>query len=268
VRIPAAELEDLALVVTALGAYAEDLILVGGWAHRLFGLHPWARARDWEPLRTNDVDFAVPLDLKERKTLLSALLEQAGFQVDVKSIHTKPPLTRYRRSNLLVEFVADLKGSATTRKGEAKDVEARAGITAERLRYVYPLQLRPWSPPAGAGPAVLAAVRVANPVTYLFQKILVNSRRSPPKDGGDLVYVADTLDVFGDHLDDLASEWASVLPLLHTKHVQAFREAGAALTKPGDVHRRAERAAAAIGRPRPAADLAALVQFLLARVFP
>jgi hypothetical protein len=254
VRIPAAELEDLALVVTALGAYAEDLILVGGWAHRLFGLHPWARARDWEPLRTNDVDFAVPLDLKERKTLLSALLEQAGFQVDVKSIHTKPPLTRYRRSNLLVEFVADLKGSATTRKGEAKDVEARAGITAERLRYVYPLQLRPWSPPAGAGPAVLAAVRVANPVTYLFQKILVNSRRSPPKDGGDLVY--------------LASEWASVLPLLHTKHVQAFREAGAALTKPGDVHRRAERAAAAIGRPRPAADLAALVQFLLARVFP
>lgn len=183
-------------------------------------------------------------------------------------MYTRPPLTRYQREGgLPIEFVADLKGSATDRKGNPKEVVAVAGITAEQLRYVYPLELRPWSPAEGVGPPVLSAVRIANPVTYLFQKILVNARRQPPKDGNDLLYIADTVDMFGDALTVLRDEWVAVRPHLDASHVQTFQKAARALTKHADVHRRASLVAQSIGRPRPRTLFAETVRTLLETIY-
>jgi hypothetical protein len=42
----------------ALGPYLGELVVIGGWAHRLFGLHPMARAPGFQPLMTEDADIA------------------------------------------------------------------------------------------------------------------------------------------------------------------------------------------------------------------
>lgn len=266
-KVDPAELQALASSLAALGPYLEDVVLVGGWAHRLFHLHPWARPREFAPLATNDVDFAVPARTPPRESTLSSLLAAAGYEARHKSIHTRPPLVRYQRADgVMIEFVADLKGSAHDRKGNAKDVLEVAGITAEQLRFVYPLLVRPWTP---TGHPVLGQVRVANPVTYLFQKLLVNASRLPPKDANDLIYVVDTVDVFGDHLDALQVEWRALVAAgtIPTAHAKRFHAAAAALSSPGEVHRRAATIATAIGRPRSAEELAAVVALLAAQVF-
>jgi hypothetical protein len=270
VKVDPAELHALAGSLDALGPYLEDLVLVGGWAHRIFHLHPWARPLAFAPLATNDVDFAVPARTAPREPTLASLLAAAGYEARHKSIHTRPPLVRYQRADgVMIEFVADLKGSAHDRKGNSKEVLEVAGITAEQLRFVYPLLARPWSPSPLPGFPVLGRVRVANPVTYLFQKLLVNASRLPPKDANDLIYIVDTVDVFGDHLDALQAEWRAVVAAgtVPAGHAKRFHAAVAALSRPGDVHRRAAIVAGAIGRPRSAEELAAVVALLAAHVF-
>lgn len=264
-KIDPRELEELRSVVGALGPYLEELVLVGGWAHRMFRLHPWARERDFEPLTTRDFDFAIPPTARVQPAgPISSLLEQAGYKPQHKSIHTRPPLMRYQKAGLQVEFVADLSGGRTNREEDAAVVEV-AGVTAEQLRFVYPLQLRPWSP---VDPA-LSRLRVANPVAYLFQKLLVNARRADrDKAAGDILYVSDTADLFGDHFPDLSREWKDGLePQLHSKHISMFRKAAKALASPGEVHRRAAEIAATIGRPRSAEVLAQTVEIVLGSVF-
>lgn len=243
---------------------------MGVWAHRLFHLHPWARPRPFAPLATNDVDFAVSPRAPRRGPTLGELLVAAGYAPQHKSIHTRPPLVRYQRSDgVMIEFIADLQGSAHDRKGNPKDVLEVAGITAEQLRFVYPLLVRPWSPSAPAGAPILARARVANPVTYLFQKVLVSAGRQRPKDANDLLYLADTLDVFGDHLDELAAEWRAIVAAeaIRPTHVKRFQAAARGLSKVGDAHRRAARVAAAIGRARAPEELAAIVDLVASQLF-
>lgn len=230
-KIDPRELEELRTVVQALGPYLGEVVLVGGWAHRMFRVHPWARERDFVPLSTQDFDFAIPPTARVHAPgPISSLLEMAGYKPQHKSIHTKPPLVRYQKAGLQVEFVADLSGGTTSREDDSAVLEV-AGVTAEQLRFVYPLQLRPWSPTDQD----LSRLRVANPVTYLFQKLLVNGRRaSKEKAAGDLLYVADTADLFGDRFPELAGEWKDAIePLVHTKHVTQFRKAAKALSSPG-----------------------------------
>lgn len=54
-------MEDLAAfarLITALGPWLGDLVLVGGWAHRMHRLHPLAQLPAYLPLRTRDADLA------------------------------------------------------------------------------------------------------------------------------------------------------------------------------------------------------------------
>ena len=109
--IPPEELKEIAGVLDAVRPYLGELVLIGGWAHRLFRLHPLARARDFEPLTTEDVDFAVPSEFRKKNAEpLSKLLEGAHFKPVHKSIHTEPPLVRYEsEAGLLIEFLANLE---------------------------------------------------------------------------------------------------------------------------------------------------------------
>lgn len=264
-RIDQRELDELQSVVQAMAPYLDQIVLVGGWAHRLFQMHPWARERDFVPLTTRDLDFAIPASAREvAPGPLSSLLEQAGYKPLHKSIYTRPPLMRYQKeAGLQVEFIANLSGGRTHREEIAAVLEV-AGVTAEQLRFVYPLEVRPWSP---AVPE-LRGVRVANPVAYLFQKVLVSPRRSSrDKAAADLLYVADTADLFGDHLGELAAEWSEVARQLHPKHVATFRKVAKVLSSPSDLHRQAAEIAVAIGRPRPPDALAQVVEQIMRAVF-
>lgn len=55
-------------------------------------------------------------------------------------------------------------------------------------------------------------------MTFIAQKILVRSKRSPPKQAQDALYIHDTLELFGGELEGLRSLWEKdIRPKLHPK---------------------------------------------------
>ena len=52
--------DKFAQLVDAIGPYLDRVVIVGGWAHRLFRNHPLAQALPYAPLMTRDTDVAIP----------------------------------------------------------------------------------------------------------------------------------------------------------------------------------------------------------------
>src|SRR6266478_3248182 len=47
-------------VWSRLSPWLDQVVVIGGWAHRLHRLHPAAQALDYAPLQTLDADVALP----------------------------------------------------------------------------------------------------------------------------------------------------------------------------------------------------------------
>ena len=48
---------------------------------------------------------------------------------------------------------------------------------------------------------------IANPVSFIAQKLLIHQERRPEKRPQDLLYIHDTLETFASHLDELRETW-------------------------------------------------------------
>jgi hypothetical protein len=86
-----------------------------------------------------------------------------------------------------------------------------AGITAQTLRYSELLLMSPWSVRVGpeSGVPVAAAVDlfVPNPTSFIVQKVLIHSDRRRDKRAQDVLYIHDTLELFGGSLAELHRLW-------------------------------------------------------------
>ncbi len=72
------DVEYFARSIEVLNPWLNQVVIIGGWAHRLYRLHPLAQSLDYEPLGTLDTDIAVPLNLPATgKQLRTRLLEGA-----------------------------------------------------------------------------------------------------------------------------------------------------------------------------------------------
>lgn len=61
-------------------------------------------------------------------------------------------------------------------------------------------------------------MQIANPVSFLAQKLLIHRKRDPGDRAKDILYVHDTLQTFGHRLEELRGEWmAGIVPHLHPK---------------------------------------------------
>ena len=63
-----AELKPFVRLIEALEPWLEQVVLIGGWAHRLYRLHPRAQTLTYPPLTTLDSDIAVPLQIEAKET--------------------------------------------------------------------------------------------------------------------------------------------------------------------------------------------------------
>jgi hypothetical protein len=52
-----------------------------------------------------------------------------------------------------------------------------------------------------------AGVRIANPVSFIAQKLLIRESRDREKQAQDILYIHDTLELFGGELEALREEW-------------------------------------------------------------
>ena len=95
---------------------------------------------------------------------------------------------------------------------------------SHQLRYVELLLHRPWT--VGVQEQLFSgAVKVANPVSFIAQKILIQGRRPSDDRAKDILYVHDTLQLFGSRLAELKREATSLSQRLQTRQRSALARA-------------------------------------------
>ena len=211
-------MEDLAnfvRLVEAIRPWLPHLVIVGGWAHRLHRFHPLATSQEYQPLRTRDVDLAFSLNAPLEGDLRDAL-KQAGFEEELSGEYT-PPVTHYHLgeedAGFYAEFLTVKQGSGVKRGGKSDLTILKAGITAQKLRHLELLLTGPWKVQVGVESKVpierAVDLVVPNPVSFIVQKLLIHKRRDADKKAQDVLYIHDTLQLFGASLDQLRTVWES-----------------------------------------------------------
>lgn len=214
---------SFARLIEPLRPWLGHLVLAGGWAHRLYRLHPLAHTPGHAPVRTRDVDFA----LSSRAPLAGDIGEALGAAGFTRTYlgEDAPPVTHYdldEDAGFYVEFLAPLEGSEIRRDGKRDIAVSLAGITAQKLRHLDLLLVAPWSVRIGPTTDVPlerpADILVPNPVSFILQKMLIHDRRRPEKRAQDILYTHDTLELFGGSLDELRGLWSDqIRPSMATK---------------------------------------------------
>jgi len=141
------DLANFAHMAEALAPWLENIVVIGGWAHRLYQYHPLAQPLDHPPLTTLDADIALPERIPgETEADMRDRLLAAGFEEEFLG-EENPPATHFRLgtdpTGFYAEFLTPLVGSEDKRG--RRDVTAKiAGVTAQKLRYVDVLMRSPW----------------------------------------------------------------------------------------------------------------------------
>lgn len=237
---PERDVAAFARLVEALRPQLTLLVFVGGWAHRLHRLHPYAQHLEYAPLTTRDADVAVPLRVLSEGNIRTQLIA-AGFQEQFVADH-RPPVTRYElgedAGGFYAEFVTPLTGGEHRRDG-TPDVTVRvAHVNAQKLRHLDVLFHAPWAIGLDRGSGFPfhqpTDVLVPNAASYIAQKALIHDSRRPDERARDVLYIHDTIETFGRSLEHLQTEWRDhVRPLLSRRAVRAVE--AAAGTMFGDV---------------------------------
>jgi hypothetical protein len=204
---------SIARLIEAIRPWSGDLVIIGGWAHRLYRFHPQASSPAYQAVQTRDADVAFSLDA-QLKGDIAAALRKAGFREDFRG-EDAPPLIQYRLGDedqgFYAEFLTSLRGSGVKRDGTPDATLAKAGVTAQKLRHLDLLLIQTWTvrldSTTGVPLAAPAEVRVANPVCFIAQKLLIRNERSSDKQAQDVLYIHDTLELFGSELESLRAEW-------------------------------------------------------------
>lgn len=227
-----ADLRDFERLAAALRPWLDTLVVVGGWAHRLHFEHQLAGKPGFQPVRTRDADVAFATDAKLGGNIAQAL-SAAGFAEDFSSDET-PPIAQYvlggSDQGFYAEFLTPLTGSGVRRDGREDVTIARAGIAAQKLRHLEVLMVAPWTFVIGGASATLpepVALRVANPAAFIAQKLLIHGARKANKQAQVILYIHDTLQLFGAQWTEIAGLWRErVRPTLSAKQRESIREAG------------------------------------------
>jgi hypothetical protein len=231
-----AEVEPFVRLIEALEPWLEEVVLIGGWAHRLYRLDPRAQGLTYPPLTTLDSDIAVPSRIEAKETSIRDRLLAAGFQEEFIG-EDRPPATHYHlagQGGFYTEFLSPLVGSEYGRKGERKTTREVGGISSQQLRYIEILLLAPWrirlSKTNGYGFASTKQVQVANPVSFITQKILIQYARDRKDRAKDILYIHDTIEAFSGNLAELRELFAKeIRPKLHEKRAREVSNAADAL---------------------------------------
>lgn len=207
------DLEAFARLLTAIRPWLGQLVVVGGWACRLHRFHGRAKTPGYLPVQTRDADLAFSPDAALAGDVRTALLD-AGFTEELLG-DISPPATHYglgeKDGAFYAEFLTSLSGSGIRRSGKHDDTLTKAGITAQKMRYLELLLIEPWSVRVGPGTGVPMAADldlfVPNPTSFIVQKLLIHADRPTDKKAQDVLYIHDTVEMFGGSLDELRRLW-------------------------------------------------------------
>jgi hypothetical protein len=203
----------MAKAIDALRPWRDNVVIVGGWAHRLHRLHPAATVPSYGAVVTRDADVAFD-SAGGLQGDIAAALQQAGFEKVLKGEHV-PPVSHFQLgeedAGFYVGFLTPLRGGGRRRDGSEDATLSAAGVTAQKLRHLDVLLTAPWridlDPSDHLPLAKSAYLNVANPVSFIVHKLLIHHLRLDRKKAQDLLYLHDTLDLFATSLPALNSLW-------------------------------------------------------------
>ena len=215
-------------LIIALEPWLGDIVIIGGWAHQLYRRHPSAQSVSYNPLMTLDTDIAVPCELPVRDEDIRKRLVDNGFVEEFLG-DAHPPATHYHlrdaSSAFYVEFLAPLTGSHYDRTGRSKATIDVSGVASQRLRYIDLLLIHPWSVDFEFDD-FRTKVQIPNPNSFLAQKILIHDDRASDKRAKDILYIHDTIEIFGSRLEELRLLWlGNIATTLSRKAARTVAEA-------------------------------------------
>jgi hypothetical protein len=231
------EFASFARLVESLTPWLDQVVIIGGWAHRLHRLHPLAQPLQYEPLATLDADVALPRRIRVAGDEIYQRLAANGFEAEFLG-HHRPPAAHYRLTDpgihFYAEFLTPLAGGAVGRRGKQNATQRVGGVSSQNLRYIEVLLAAPWSVALSAANGFPFAnetgLQIANPVRFLAQKILIHRRRNRDERAKDILYMHDTIDTFATRVDDLRAEWVgNIRRELHANSVRTVEGAAASL---------------------------------------
>lgn len=124
------ENDQFASLVDAIEPWLGEVVIIGGWAHQLYRIHPAAQKIDYVPVTTLDTDVAVPARLHVEGQDLCERLVANGFEEE-RLGEDKPPATHYclrsSQTGFYAEFLTPLIGSGHKRDGKVKATRRVAG---------------------------------------------------------------------------------------------------------------------------------------------
>lgn len=141
------ETASFARFIEALRPALPMVVVIGGWAHRLYRLLPDAMVQPGSPLMTHDADIAIDPALASEGFSIGANLAEAGFAPEPTG-DAVPPVTRYRagdKTGFYAGFVTPFQGSDNKRSGIPDITAGIAGVSAQKLRYLDLLLEAPWT---------------------------------------------------------------------------------------------------------------------------
>jgi Nucleotidyltransferase len=227
------EYEQFARLIASLEPWLASVVIIGGWAHRLYRIHPSAQQVTYVPLMTLDTDVAVPARLQVTGQNVRERLMANGFEEE-RLGQDKPPATHYRlgdaKTGFYAEFLTPLFGAEHGRDGKSKGTRRIAGVVSQQLRHLEILLYAPWTvgiDRSNGFPFVdPKQVQIANPASFLAHKVLIHNKRTRGKLAKDILYIHDTLEIFGERLGDMSREWDTKLkPRIHPKSVRKIERA-------------------------------------------
>ncbi|WP_395026139.1 GSU2403 family nucleotidyltransferase fold protein [Comamonas odontotermitis] len=261
------DLDSFVKLLLALDPWRANLILIGGWGHRLHALHPKAAKQNHQPVFTRDTDLLFKDRMPVEADILQAL-QTHGF-VEQFSGDYCPPTAHYtlgqEDAGFYAEFLVPLKGRAYKADNTPDATALIAGVSAQKVRYLDVLQIDPWivtvSKDAGFDLPNPMDVFVPHPLCFMVQKFLIKETRTQQKQAQDLLYVYDTLQHFFMFLDEFRDDWyARIVPNMPepwAKRIQ--QEWEVSFIKNGEI----ATIAAGIGHGRQPALTATLIQAAL-----
>lgn len=211
------DLDALAKLAQALSPWRAHLVFIGGWAHRIHRFDPRANKLEYQPVFTRDTDLAFANRAPIEGDIKAALI-QHGFEEQLTGEH-KPPVAHYslgdENGGFYAEFLTPMIGSGVKRSGAQDATMAMAGISAQKIRYLDILLVDPWvitlDPQSGVPLPSLMDVQVANPLCFMVQKFLIQEYRPAAKQAQDVLYIFDTIELFGALLDDFREIWKTII---------------------------------------------------------
>ncbi len=262
-------------VLRALGDGVTDVMVVGGWAHRLHAHHPLA-ASGGNPLTTLDFDLFVPLPSPSSAIRVTSLVE-AGFEVRLGGLDAAP-VTKYvlppgrgiAGSILELEFLAHRRGAEIDRRGHRQRTTHVGDAVAQLLPHLDVMTHEPWTlhlsdelgyPTGATG----LTVRVVAPATYIAHKLMIlPERRTLQKRSQDVRYVYESIVRFSPVLDELGASWRR---RVSTAADRRRLDAGRKLACTPELAELARRIRDLDGREAPAARVAAVIEAGSAQMF-